>query len=149
MLGIGRAAIEALIEIAATKTTAGGGPVLRDRPLAQADLAKAEATLRSGRAYLFDALGAMWRDTLAGRPVSLDSRAQVRLAAVNAGQCAIAAVDLMYQLGGGASLLQGGRLERCFRDVHVAGQHVVMSPQAYLESIGRVLFGLPPGLARF
>jgi Acyl-CoA dehydrogenase, C-terminal domain len=46
-------------------------------------------------------------------------------------------------------VFQGSRLERCFRDVHVAGQHVVLSMQASLEPVGRVLFGLPPGAARF
>ncbi len=149
MLGVARAAIESVVEIAATKTTAGSGPVLRDRPLVQSDMARAEALLRSGRAYLFDELGAMWNDAVAGREVSLQSRAQVRLAAVNCGQCAIGATDLMYQLAGGVSLFQGSRLERCFRDVHAAGQHFVMSPQTWLEPIGRVLFGLPPGTTRF
>ena len=149
MLGTARAAIESVIEIAAGKTTAGTGPVLRDKPLAQADLARAEASLRSGRAYLFDELGSMWNDTQAGRPISLHSRAQVRLAAVQAGQNAIAATDLMYQLAGGAALFQSGRLERCFRDIHAAGQHFVMSPQTWLEPIGRALFGLNPGTTRF
>ncbi len=149
MIGTARAAIEALVDIAATKTTAGGGPVLRDKPLAQADLARAEALLRSGRAYLFDELGMMWQDAKAGRPISMHSRAQVRLAAVHAGQGAIRATDLMYQLGGGASLRQGGRLDRCFRDIHAAGQHVVMSEQTWLEPIGRALFGMSPGTARF
>jgi alkylation response protein AidB-like acyl-CoA dehydrogenase len=73
----------------------------------------------------------------------------VRLAAVHAAQNAIKAVDLMYELGGGASLFQGGRLERCFRDIHAAGQHVAVAPLANMEPLGRVLFGLPPGLARF
>jgi len=149
LLGIARAAIDSVIEIAATKTTAGTGPVLRDKPLAQADLARAEAMLRSGRAYLFDEVGAMWNDTLAGRPVTMQSRAQVRLAAVQAGQNAIAATDLMYQLAGGASLFQSGRLERCLRDIHAAGQHFVMSPQTWLEPIGRALFGMNPGTTRF
>jgi len=149
ILGIARAAIDTLIELAATKTTAGAGSVLRDRPLAQADLARAEALLRSGRAWLFDELGAMWDDTLAGREISMHRRALVRLAAVQSGQYAIQAVNIVYQLAGGASLFQGNRLERCFRDIHVAGQHVVMNPQSYLEPLGRVLFGLPPGMSRF
>jgi len=148
-LGIGRAAIDALIEIASSKTSAGSATVLRDKALAQADMARAEALLRSGRAFLFDELGAMWNNAVAGRIISLQERAQVRLAAVHAAQCAIQATDLMYQLGGGASLFQGGRLERCFRDVHAAGQHVAVSPLSNLEPIGRVLFGLPPGMARF
>jgi len=148
-MGIARAAIESLVEIAASKTTAGTGTALRDKPMAQADLARAEALLRSGRAYLFDELGAMWANVVAGRDVSMLERARVRLAAVHAAQCAIQAVDVIYQLGGGASLFQGGRLERCFRDVHAAGQHLAVSPLSNMEPIGRVLFGLPPGMARF
>src|ERR1019366_6579451 len=88
VMGIARGAIEALIEIAATKTTAGSPTALRDKPLAQAGIAQAEALLRSGRAYLFDELGAMWADAEAGKPISMQQRADVRLAAVHAAQCA-------------------------------------------------------------
>jgi len=136
LTGDGRAAVAD--EIARARAVAADG-----------DLARAEALLRSGRAWLFDELGQMWDDTTAGREITMQRRALVRLAAVNAGQNAIEATNLAYQLGGGASLFQGNRLERCFRDIHVAGQHVVMSPQVYMEPIGRVLFGLPPGTARF
>ncbi len=66
-LGIARAAIDALIEIGAEKKTAGSSTVLRDKPLAQADLARAEALLGAGRAYLFGELGTMWEDAMAGR----------------------------------------------------------------------------------
>jgi alkylation response protein AidB-like acyl-CoA dehydrogenase len=148
-LGIGRAAIEALVEIAADKTPMGSRSVLREKPLVQVDLARAEALLRSGRAFLFDELGACWDDALAGREITLHRRASVRLAAWQATQCAIQAVDLMYACGGGSSLFQGNRLERCFRDVHAAGQHIAVATQSNLEPIGRVLFGLDPGTARF
>jgi alkylation response protein AidB-like acyl-CoA dehydrogenase len=148
-LGIARAAIEAVIEIGAEKRTAGSSTVLRDKPLAQADLARAEALLGAGRAYLFGELGSMWDDAVAGRAIALRARAAVRLAACHATQCAIQAVDLMYQTAGGAALFQSGRLERCLRDVHAAGQHIAVSMQANLEPVGRVLFGLPPGMARF
>jgi alkylation response protein AidB-like acyl-CoA dehydrogenase len=149
MLGIARGAIETLAEIAVSKKTAGTPTALRDKPLAQADMARAEALVHSGRAYLWDELGRMWDNAQAGRAIGMRERAEVRLAACHAGQCAIQAVDLMYQLAGGAALFQGGRLERCFRDVHAAGQHIAVSPHANLEPIGRVLFGLPPGMARF
>ena len=148
-LGIARAAIEALIEIGAEKKTAGSSTVLRDKPLAQADLARAEALLGAGRAYLFGELGTMWEDAVAGRPISLRARAAVRLAACHATQSAIQVVDLMYQTAGGAALFQSGRLDRCLRDIHAAGQHVAVSMPANLEPVGRVLFGLPPGMARF
>ncbi len=148
-LGIARAAIEALTEIAAAKTPTGSASVLREKPLAQADRARAEGLVRSGRAFLFDELGACYDDALAGREVSVRRRALVRLAACQATQNAIQAVDLMYACGGGTSLLETNRLERCFRDVHAAGQHVAVAAQSNLEPVGRVLFGLDPGQARF
>ena len=148
-LGIARAAIESLIEIAAAKTPMGSPSVLREKSLAQADLARAEALVRSGRAFLFDELEACWVDAVAGRQITLQRRALVRLAACQATQCAIQAVDLMYACGGGTSLFEGNRLERCFRDVHAAGQHIAVATQSNLEPVGRVLFGLDPGTARF
>ncbi len=98
---------------------------------------------------VFDELGRVWQDALAGRPVSLQQRAQVRLAACHSTQCAIEAVDLVYALAGGSSLYEGNRLERCFRDIHAAGQHVAVAPMANQEPVGRVLFGLDPGMGRF
>ena len=148
-LGIARAAIESVIEIGAAKKSAGSSTVLRDKPLAQADLARAEGLVGAARAYLFSELGMMWEDAVAGRAMSLRARGQVRLAACHAMQSAIQAVDLMYQAAGGAALFQGSRLERCFRDIHTAGQHIAVSMQANVEPVGRVLFGLPPGMARF
>jgi len=148
-LGIARAAIEALGEIAGGKTPTGSQTVLREKPFAQANLARAEALVRAGRAYLFDELGQVWQEALAGRPVTLRQRAHVRLAACHATQCAIEAVDLVYALAGGSSIYEGNRLERCFRDIHVAGQHVAVAPMANQEPVGRVLFGLDPGMARF
>jgi indole-3-acetate monooxygenase len=148
-LGIARAAIESVIEIGAEKKTAGSSTALRDKPLAQADLARAEGLVCAGRAYLFSELGMIWEDAVAGRAISLRARGQVRLAACHAVQSGIQAVDLMYQAAGGAALFQGSRLERCFRDIHTAGQHIAVSMQANVEPVGRVLFGLPPGMARF
>jgi alkylation response protein AidB-like acyl-CoA dehydrogenase len=148
-LGIARAAIEALMQIASAKTPTGSDSVLREKPSVQADLARAEALVRSGRTFLFDALGACWDDALAGRPMTLQRRALVRLAACQATQNAVQAVDLMYTCGGGTSLFEGNRLERCFRDVHAGAQHFAVAPLSNLEPIGRVLFGLDPGRARF
>ncbi len=149
-LGIARAAIEALIEIGAEKKTAGSSTVLRDKPLAQADLARAEALLGAGRAYLFGELGRMWEDAVAGRPVVV-ARAGGRCGWRRAMRRSARSRRWIWCIrsAGGAALFQSGRLERCFRDIHAAGQHVAVSMPANLEPVGRVLFGLPPGMARF
>jgi len=146
-LGIARAAIEALTDLASAKTPTGSQSVLRDKPLAQADVARAEALVRSGRAYLFDELGTVWQQMLDGQPVASRSRTLVRLAAYQATQHAIQAVDLMFALGGGSALFEGNRLERCFRDVHAAGQHGAVATMSNLEPIGRVLLGVEQAMA--
>jgi indole-3-acetate monooxygenase len=148
-LGIARAAIEALDEIAGSKTPMGSQAVLRERAIPQANRARAEALVRAGRAYLFEEIERVWLNAVAGRPIATQSRANVRLAACHATTSAIEAVDLVYALGGGSSLFETNRLQRCFRDIHAAGAHVAVAPIANLEPVGRVLFGLDPGLTRF
>jgi indole-3-acetate monooxygenase len=53
----------------------------------------------------------------------------------------------MYNAVGGTALLDSGRLERCFRDVHACTQHIAISTMNY-EAGGRVLLGLAPNLNR-
>ena len=53
-IGIARAAIDAFVALAETKTPMGSTTRLRDKPSAQAAIGRAEAILRSGRAFLFD-----------------------------------------------------------------------------------------------
>jgi len=148
LLGIARSAIEALVALAASKTPMGSLTVLRERALVQADLARAEALVRAGRALLFGEVEAMWQDVLAGRTVTLRRRALVRLAACEAGRYAIQAVDLVQAAGGGTSIREDNRIERCWRDAHAAAQHFSVSEHNNLEPVGRVLLGLEPGTAR-
>ena len=144
-LGIAHGAIEALIELGATKKPSGSRGFLRDRAVVQAELARAEALVRSGRAFLFETLSEAWVEVVAGRAVSLQQHASLRLAATHATVCAAQAVDLMYQAGGGSSVYTNSWLERAFRDVHVATQHMVFARATY-ETVGRSLFGLEPGV---
>jgi hypothetical protein len=62
---------------------------------------------------------------------------------VNAGVAAAAAVDLLWELGGAGAVFEDAGLERRFRDVHVATQHVALAPRT-LEVAGRVALGLDP-----
>jgi hypothetical protein len=65
---------------------------------------------------------------------------------VNAGARAALAVAIVYHLGGAASIFEGNRIERCFRDVHTAAQHGALAPRT-LELVGQVrLGGDSPGL---
>jgi alkylation response protein AidB-like acyl-CoA dehydrogenase len=147
-LGIARAAIEAFVELAEGKTPIGASSRLRDKASAQADLGKAEALLRSARAFLVESLGGIWDSVAAGDTPSLPQRATARLAAAQAASASAQAVDLLYNAAGGTAIYEHNLLERCFRDVHATTQHVGIS-SANFELSGRVLLGLDPGTPRF
>jgi alkylation response protein AidB-like acyl-CoA dehydrogenase len=93
-LGIARAAIEAFVELAEGKTPIGGSAKLRDKASAQADVGKAEALVRSARAFLVDELRDIWDTVAAGDMPSVRQRAVARLAAAQAASASAQAVDL-------------------------------------------------------
>ncbi len=78
--------------------------------------------------------------TLAG-DIPLALRAEMRLAACHATTSAARAVDLAYTAAGGSSIYTSSPVQRCFRDVHVATQHVMVGP-VIQELVGKVLAGL-------
>ena len=147
-LGIARHAIEALKDLALAKTPAGQISLLRERPAIQQDLARAEACVRSARAFLHETVSDVWQSVAGGNPPSTEQRAWLRLAAVDGVQRAIAAVDLMYNAAAGSAIFESSPLERCFRDVHVIPAHIVVQPNVY-EVAGRVFLELPPGTLLF
>ena len=110
--------------------------------MTQVDVAKAEAALGSARAFLIDEISKTWDAVLAGREVSLEQRARMRLASANAGARCVEAVDLAYHAGGGTSVYAKSPLQRCFRDIHTASQHIMVAPRTY-ELFGRLRLGAP------
>jgi alkylation response protein AidB-like acyl-CoA dehydrogenase len=139
-LGIARAAIDAFVALARDKRPAGARHSVAHRELAQLAVARAEARVRAARAFLLDAVEAAGADSVTG-DASVEQRALLRLAACHAVTEAAAAVDLVYEAGGGSSIYATSPLQRCFRDVHAATQHVMVTPAA-ATLVGRILLGI-------
>jgi indole-3-acetate monooxygenase len=142
-LGIARTAIDTLIELAATKRPGRSDQPLAEHLTVQAEVGRAEALYRSGRAFLYDSVAESWADVQAGREIGITQLAVLRLARTHAVQAAVQAIDLMYTAAGGSSVYTNNLLERCFRDAHTVTQHLSMNPANYQVS-GRVLLGLGP-----
>lgn len=147
-LGIARGAISALVELAKSKKPTGANALLCERSSAQIAVERAEALVRSGRAFLFETLTEMRSEIVESGEAGMRSRALLRIACTQAALNAAHAVDLMFEAGGATSVYTSSPLERCFRDVHAALQHIAVS-STYFELSGRVLLGLDPGTARF
>jgi indole-3-acetate monooxygenase len=142
-LGIAQTAIETFKEIAGAKTPQRTTQMLRDNHGAQVRLSQAEALVRSARLFLTDSLDRLWNKLIATGSVSMETRANVRLAASHAVSSAVQAVDLLYIGAGASSLYAGCPLERAFRDVHAITLHIGVHPRV-METTGRVLLGMEP-----
>jgi alkylation response protein AidB-like acyl-CoA dehydrogenase len=146
-LGIGRAAIHDLVELAVAKTPTAGQRSLAERPTTQATLSRADAALRAARSFLHEAIGEAWEEAETRGEVSTERRAVLRMASTNATGAAAAAVDAAYNLGGGTSIYETSPLQRRFRDMHAATQHMLVAPATW-ELTGRLLLGLPTDTAQ-
>ena len=142
--GIARAALDAFRELATHKTPFTTSALLCERPQAQLAIASAEARLRSARAFVFEAVDALWDAACAGRPSTDEERAMVRLASSHCCAEAVRAVDIVCEAAGISASQPSCPLERAARDVRVVPQHVMVAPSAVLTA-GRVLLGLDPG----
>lgn len=140
-LGIARSAIDELVSLAAAKVATGQRRRLAERPFVQMQVAQAEAELRAARSFLFGTVTESWERAERGIEASLADRAALRLAATNAARTSASVTDRMYEAGGGTSVYATSRLQRDFRDVHTATQHMMIAP-ATLELAGRILLGL-------
>jgi alkylation response protein AidB-like acyl-CoA dehydrogenase len=136
-LGIARGAIDALVALATKKQPVGAKRTVAHRELVQLDVARAEARWSAARALHYDAVAA----ASAAPAGDLDARARLRLAACHAATESAAAVDLAYHAAGATAIYDTHPLQRHFRDVHVATQHVMVSPQV-ATTVGRILLGL-------
>lgn len=140
-LGVGRSSIEELVALAGAKTPTGARRRLADRGHIQMEVATAEAELRSARAFMYQTVSEAWSRASAGNEATLEERAILRLATTNAARTSARVVDRMYEAGGGTSVYATSRLQRDFRDVHAATQHMVVASPT-LELAGRVLLGV-------
>jgi alkylation response protein AidB-like acyl-CoA dehydrogenase len=140
-LGIARHAIDILVELVETKIASRSRKSLREDATMQASLGRAEALLRSGRAFLYGALAEAWQVVCEGGTLGLAQRATLWLASTHAANAAKEATELVFSAGGSASPYVSSGLERCVRDVHAATQHITVAPANY-QMAGQAFLGL-------
>src|SRR6516162_7686922 len=130
-LGVARHAIDIVRDLAKTKIASRSRRSLNEDATMQANLGIAEATLRSARAFLYETLEKTWETVSAGQEVGIKQRATLWLASTHAATAAKQAAELMFSAGGSASPYATAGVERCVRDIHAAGQHIVLAPPNY------------------
>jgi alkylation response protein AidB-like acyl-CoA dehydrogenase len=140
-LGIARDAIESFVALAKLKTPAASSSTLANHATAQERLGRAEGALRAARALLYATVEELPYTPTWSEPLSDDQRAAIRLAGAHAAESASQVVDLLFRAAGTTAIYAKSRLDRCFRDVHVATQHINVAP-SNIEMVGQHMLGL-------
>jgi alkylation response protein AidB-like acyl-CoA dehydrogenase len=140
-MGIGRATIDAFVELARDKIPRGGKRTLRDDNVVQAQVAQSEARLRAARAHLYRALADITDRVAARGHLSLDERMKIRLAATFAIHEAMAIVDTLYHAAGATAIFAANPFERRLRDMHAVAQQL-QGRQQHFQTVGQHLLGI-------
>ena len=140
-LGIARRAVDEFTEIAKRKSRSAEGTPLADDAAIQIDLAQAEASVQAARALVFDAFAGAWETLEAGRENTLEERTRMTMSVAQALLLCIRAVDVAFHRAGGGALYETNPLQRCFRDLHAAGQHILFSQETW-KRVGKSLIGI-------
>lgn len=142
-LGLARAALDRVAAMAGGNKTVTGAPRLADRNYFRIELAKAEAALRSARAFFFEAPEAAWDVLLRGDPVPVEQTNLLRLAATHAAHTAADVVQRAYRLAGIAAIQSSHPLQRMVRDSMVVTQHGALGESTY-DGAGSIFTGVAP-----
>lgn len=142
-LGLARAALDVANQMAGGRKTTTGAPQLADRAYYRIELAKAEAQLRSARAFFYETTDGVWQSILAGNPVTQTQVSLLRLAATQIAREGADVVHRAYRLGGTMAIYRTHPLQRLLRDSMVVTQHAFLG-EGNFDGAGAVLVGVPP-----
>ncbi|SAL83729.1 acyl-CoA dehydrogenase [Caballeronia arvi] len=142
-LGLARAALDVANQMAGGRKTTTGAPQLADRAYYRIELAKAEAQLRSARAFFYESTGSVWQSIVAGNEVTPDQVSLLRLSATQVAREGADVVNRAYRLGGTMAIYRTHPLQRLMRDAMVVTQHAFLGEGNY-DGAGAVFAGVTP-----
>ncbi len=142
-LGAGRRILDELAIVAQTRTSITGTP--RESESFFEAYANAEAKYRAARAFVYESWSGVQKTLERGDRPSTRQFTLIRLALNNATWSVAEVANFAYKTAGGISL-RAGVIQRYFRDMYAATQHVTSSAPI-LRECGRELAGLAKGKA--
>jgi alkylation response protein AidB-like acyl-CoA dehydrogenase len=142
-LGIGRAALDEVRNMASGRVSVTGAPRLADRPLVQMEIAKAEAQLRSARSFFYEAIDDAWDSLLRGDKLSVEQINLLRLSSTHATRTAAEVTRSAQMLTGMTGIYESSPLSTQVRDSLVVTQHAFMGDITY-QNAGAIFFGQKP-----
>ncbi|MET4162778.1 acyl-CoA dehydrogenase [Marinobacterium iners] len=141
--GLAREALDVVQAMAAGRASVTGAPNLGEREYVQIEIAKAEAKVRSSRAFFYEATEDAWNSILAGDEPNRDQINLIRLATTNLAHECADAIRSTYEVTGMTGTYNDHPLSRIVRDSMMCTQHAFMGAVT-LKNAGAMFFGHDP-----
>ena len=140
-LGIARAMLDDLVELARAKSQRGARTSMRESAVIHTRLAELEGKLGAARAYQRETIRAVWDEVDATHALTMAQRVRIRLATTYAINQATEVSEQVYRLAGSSAIFEDHAFERRFRDAHAVSQQV-QGRHTNFETVGRHMLGL-------
>lgn len=141
MLGIARGMVDDLRELGMAKTQRAATTSLRESPVFQTQIAILEGRLRAMQAYVAKTCEDIYTEVERDGEMSLEQRANMKLATTLAINEGVAIATEAYRLAGQSAIHLSSTFQRRMRDALTASQQTQARGTNYV-TIGRVLMGL-------
>lgn len=129
-LGVARRALDEFTTTAPRRFRPGSATPIAEEDDIQIALARAEGRVQAARAFVFDAIGELWETAQAGDVPGVKQRGRFLLAGQQAMRASVGAVNTAFAFAGASAIHADHPMQRCFRDIHAASQHIFFSPAA-------------------
>jgi indole-3-acetate monooxygenase len=136
-LGVGRRALDTLLDLAQSKQRGYGQmSALAARPAVHRVLGESDLRRRAARTLAIESYEKAWATVCAGQTLPPRWQAELRRVATFATEGALEVTTQAFRYSGGTALYSAHVLQRCLRDINAAAQHLMVSDAAY-ENYGR------------
>ena len=142
-LGIAKASLGTAMDLAEIKIPGRAYRLLQDEPTTQRIIGEAQAIWHSAKAFLREAHASVWESAAANKPLTVEQRIKLRLAATFGIRKSKEIVETAYELCGSNAILDTNPIQRQFQDIHVVSQHI-QGRATHFETAGQFFMGLDP-----
>jgi len=142
-LGIAKASLGTAMDLAEIKIPGRASRLLQDEPTTQRIIGEAQAIWHSAKAFLREAHASVWESAAANKPLTVEQRIKLRLAATFGIRKSKEIVETAYELCGSNAILDTNLIQRQFQDIHVVSQHI-QGRATHFETAGQFFMGLDP-----
>jgi len=142
-LGLAQNMCDRYIREARSRVARMSGKSVADYSTVQAKVGEAHTSIEMARLLLHNACNLGMAVAEKGEVAPLELKTELRAKACMGGVLSVQAIELLFQISGGAGLYDRNPISRAMRDANCMRAHITLNSDVNTSNHGRVLLGLP------